>query len=74
MYFGYTIQELAAFAVLGLIMIWSLWRIFNSGRLVSRFRFYFVLAAAIFTLWAWRSGSAVELYQYLKTELFTPDF
>ncbi len=74
MYFGYTIQEIAVFGVAGLIMIWSAWRIFNSGRLVSNFRFYFLIAATVFTLWAWRSGNAVELYQYLKTEIFTPDF
>ena len=74
MYFGYTPPELAVFAVAAAIIIWALWRILFSGRHSSNFFFWFLIFATIFSLWAWRSGNAVELYQKIKYEIATPDF
>ena len=74
MYFGYTLPELAAFTVAAIIIIWALWRIFSSSKHASNFAFWLIIAATIFALWAWRSGTAVYYYDKIKTELITPDF
>ena len=74
MYFGYSLPEFAVFTVAALIVIWALWRIFSSGRLSSNFVFWFIIFATIFSLWAWRSGTAVYYYEKIKTEIATPDF
>jgi hypothetical protein len=74
MYYGYTVPELAIFISAAAVIIWAFWRIFTGDKHASKFFFWFLIFATVFSLWAWRTGNAVELYQKIKTAIGTPGF